>query len=42
MRSGLFRGSTWTAMPIRRRWVRVAMELATTMGDDSTERTGLK
>ena len=29
-------------MPMRSRSVRVAMELATTMGEESTERVGLK
>ena len=42
MRSGLFRGRTCTAMPIRRRLVRVAMELATTIGAARTERVGVK
>lgn len=42
MRSGLLSGSTWTAIPIRSRLVRVAIELATTIGADSTERAGVK
>jgi hypothetical protein len=42
MRNGLFSGSTWTAIPIRRRFVRVAIELATTIGAESTDRAGVK
>src|SRR5437879_3659501 len=42
IRSGLFRGRTWTAIPIRKRVVRVAIELATTIGAASTDRAGVK
>ena len=42
MRSGLLSGSTWTAIPMRRRLVRVAIEPATTIGAESTERAGVK
>ena len=37
MRSGLFSGSTWTAIPTRNRFVRVAIELAITIGADSAD-----
>src|SRR5262249_46172923 len=42
MRKGWIRGNTWTAMPTRKRLVRVAIEQATIMGAESTERLGLK
>ena len=41
-RSGLVSGRTWTARPVRIRWVRAAMALAITMGDARTARSGLK
>src|SRR5438034_2986548 len=42
MRKGWIRGNTWTAMPTRNRLVRVAIEQATMIGAESTERLGLK
>src|SRR4029450_11451959 len=42
MRKGGIRGNTWTAIPTRNRFVRVAIEQATMIGAESTERLGLK
>ncbi len=42
MRSGWFRGRTWTAVPTRTRRVRVAMALATWSEAEITERDGVK
>ena len=42
MRNGWFNGSTWTAVPTRRRLVRVAIELATRSEAEMTERAGVK
>src|SRR5919109_1816682 len=42
MRKGWIRGNTWTAIPTRNRLVRVAIEQATMIGAESTERLGLK
>src|SRR5262245_18169889 len=42
MRKGWIRGKTCTAIPTRSRFVRVAIEQATMIGAESTERLGLK
>ena len=42
MRSGLLRGTTTIAVPMRTRRVRAARYPVRATGDDSTERTGLK
>src|SRR5712692_9369196 len=42
IRSGLLSGRTWIAVPTRTRRVRAAMKLASAIGDESTERDGLK
>src|SRR6266545_2773778 len=41
MRSGWFRGNTWTAVPTRRRRVRAAMALATWSEAEMIERVGV-
>jgi hypothetical protein len=42
MRSGWLRGRTWTAVPTRRRRVRLAIDPATWSDAEITERTGVK